>query len=82
MTLIDLDIISYWQNGNSAPEPEAGFISTFEYASYIGTRTDFAMSEIILNDAPALDSINKAALPRCMNEVAKLATRPNADVTN
>lgn len=57
-------------------------ICTFECASGIGTRTYFAMPQIILKDALALDSINKTALSRRMNEVAELAMRSNADVSN
>lgn len=48
----------------------------------MGTRTNFATPQVILKDVLALDSINETALSRGMNEVAKLAMKPNANVPN
>ena len=57
-------------------------ICTEECALGMGTRTNFAMPQIILKDALALDSKNETALSRGMNEVAKLAIKQNANVSN
>ena len=46
------------------------------------TQTNFAMPQVILKDALALDSKNETALSRGMNEVAKLAMKRNANVSD